>query len=78
MTRRQHRRRLGAVLLVGLFAALSACGHYGPPLRVQPPPPGSPPGTPDAEVPSLPQRAVPPPTRMPTPMDGSSNDEWNP
>jgi hypothetical protein len=66
---------LGAVLFAGLLAV--ACGHYGPPLRAQPPPPGSPPGTPEAAVPALPQKAVPPPTRMPTPLDDDS-DEWTP
>ena len=76
MTRAIYSWCLGAALLVGLLAALPACGHYGPPLRAQPPPAGSPPGTPEAEVPSLPQKAVAPPTRMPTPMDDDS--EWTP
>jgi len=70
-------RRLGALLLAGLLAGPLACGHYGPPLRAQPPPPGSPPGTPEAAVPALPQKAVPPPTRMPTPLDDDS-DGWTP
>ncbi|HBZ71017.1 MAG TPA: hypothetical protein DEP35_15310 [Deltaproteobacteria bacterium] len=77
MTRVHHGRRLGAALAVGLLTALPACGHYGPPLRAQPPPAGSPPGTPEAEVPSLPQKAVSPATRIPTPMDDDS-DEWTP
>ena len=77
MTRAHRSRCLGAALLAGLLVALPACGHYGPPLRVQPPPPGSPPGTPEAQVPSLPEKAVSPATRVPTPMDDDT-DEWTP
>ncbi|HME73702.1 MAG TPA: hypothetical protein VKM54_28145 [Myxococcota bacterium] len=77
MTRARNGRRLAAVLLVGLFGGLSACGHYGAPLRVQPPPPDSPPGTPEAAIPALPQKAVPPPNRTPSPMD-DDNEEWTP
>ncbi len=75
---RGDRRCLGAALGLALFAVLSACGHYGPPLRVQPPPPGSPAGTPEAAVPALPPKAVPPPSRTPTPMGDDSSDEWTP
>ncbi|GEM_PF-3944209 len=77
MTRAQNCRRLGAALWIGLFAALSACGHYGPPLRVLPPPPDSPPGTPEAAIPELPPKAVPPPSHTPTPMEDDS-EGWTP
>jgi len=70
-------RCLRAALLVGFFGSLSGCGHYGAPLRTQPPPPGSPPDTPGVAIPSLPEKAVPPPYRTPTPMDDES-EGWTP
>jgi hypothetical protein len=77
MTRVGRGRRLVAASLVLLFAALAACGHYGPPLRVQPPPPNSPPGTPEAAIPETPPKAVPPASHTPTPMT-PGDDEWTP
>jgi hypothetical protein len=77
MTHAGSGRRLAAASLAGLVAALAACGHYGPPLRVQAPPPNAPPGTPAAAIPEVPPKAVPPASHTPTPMD-NDDEEWTP
>ena len=70
-------QRLVAASFIGLFCALASCGHYGPPLRVQHPPPNSPPGTPEAAIPESPPKPVPPASHTPTPMT-PDDEEWTP
>jgi hypothetical protein len=77
MTRVRSGRRLAAASLVGFMTTLSGCGHYGPPLRVQPPPQNAPPGTPGAAIPEAPPKAVPPASHTPTPME-NDDEEWTP
>jgi hypothetical protein len=77
LTSLRSHRRLARAALVGLLVVFVACGHYGPPLRVQPPLPNAPPGTPEAAIPESPPKAVPPATHTPTPMD-QDDEEWTP
>jgi hypothetical protein len=68
---------LAPASFLGLFLSLVGCGHYGPPLRVQPPPQNAPPGTPAAAIPESPPKAVPPASHTPNPMD-TDDEEWTP